>query len=182
MWLCTLAFLFYGPLEAATGAWTTTYLGDKKISEAAASALLSAFWLTYTASRLATALSAKALGLPARGERVVILAFALAAVAALSGIVWGRGRAMAVAMVIAAGLVFGPIFPTIMAVLLGHFDASLHGRAVGVLFAVGGIGTATIPAAMGAYAKRTSVQRGFLIAVAAAAALSLVALVLVLRG
>jgi MFS family permease len=182
MWLCTLAFLFYGPLEAATGAWTTTYLGDKGLSEGGASVLLSAFWLTYTASRLLTALGAEAFGLPARGERALILAFGLAAVAALSGIVWGRGRAMAVAMVIAAGLVFGPIFPTIMAVLLGHFDPSVHGRAVGVLFAVGGIGTATIPAAMGAYAKRTSVQRGFLIAVCSAAALTLVAFVLVLGG
>ncbi len=182
MWLCTLAFLFYGPLEAATGAWTTTYLGDRGLSESAASGLLSAFWLAYTASRLLTALGAEALGLPAGGERVLILAFGLAAVAALSGIVWGRGRAMAVAMVVAAGLVFGPIFPTIMAVLLGHFDPSLHGRAVGVLFAVGGIGTATIPAAMGAYAKRTSVQRGFLIAVGSAAALTAVALILALGG
>jgi fucose permease len=109
---------------------------------------------------------------------VLIVAFGLAAVAALSGIVWGRGRAMAIAMVVSAGIVFGPIFPTIMAVLLGHFDASVHGRAVGVLFAVGGIGTATIPAAMGAYAKRTSVQRGFLIAVGSAVALTAVALVL----
>jgi hypothetical protein len=33
--------------------------------------------------------------------------------------------------VLAAGLVFGPIFPIIMATLLGHFDQSLHGRAVG---------------------------------------------------
>jgi fucose permease len=182
MWLCTLAFLFYGPLEAATGAWTTTYLGDKGLSESAASALLSVFWLTYTASRLATALGAQAVDLPARGERVLILAFALAAAAALSGIVWGRGRAMAIVMVIAAGLVFGPIFPTIMAVLLGHFDPSVHGRAVGLLFAVGGIGTATIPAAMGAYAKRTSVQRGFLIAVGSALALTAAALILAVAG
>jgi fucose permease len=107
--------------------------------------------------------------------------FAAAAAVALSGMVCARGRAMAVAMVILAGVLYGPIYPTIVAVLLGHFDPSLHGRAVGVLFAVGGIGTATIPAAMGAYAKRTSVQRGFLIAVGSAVALTAVALVLALR-
>ena len=182
LWLCTLALLFYGPLEAATGAWTTTYLGDKGLGESAASGLLSAFWLAFTASRLATALGARALDLPPGSETIVILVSAAGAAVALSGMVWARGRAMAVAMVIAAGVVYGPIYPTIMAVLLGHVDPSLHGRAVGLLFAIGGIGTATIPAAMGAYAKRTSVQRGFLIAVASAVALTAVAVVLTLRS
>jgi len=179
LWLCTLGLLFYGPLEAATGAWTTTYLSDRGVGASAASGLLSAFWLTYTASRLVTALAAEAIGLSPANERMLILACGLAAVAVLSGVVWGRGRAMAVAMVLAAGLAFGPIFPTIMAVLLGHFPASLHGRAVGVLFAVGAIGTATIPVAMGAYAKRTSVQRGFLIAIGSAVALTAAAVALV---
>ena len=179
MWLLILAFLFYGPLEAATGAWTTTYLGDSGVSEKATSSLLSAFWATYTVSRLITALTVYFAELPAQGQRALILAFGLASVVVLSGIVRVRGRGAAIGMVIAAGVAFGPIFPTIMGVLMGHFPKSVHGRAVGLLFAIGGIGTATIPAAMGAYAKRTSVQRGFLIAVGAAAALSAVALILV---
>ena len=182
MWLCTLALLFYGPLEAATGAWTTTYLRDNGVSELAAPRLLAVFWLTYTASRLATALTVGAVGLPAGGDRLMILVLAVAAVAVLSGIVVGGGRARATAMVIAAGIIFGPIFPTIMAVLLDHFPESVHGRAVGLMFAIGGIGTVTIPAAMGAYAKRTSIQRGFLIAVGAAVGLTLTALVLTLQG
>jgi len=182
MWLLILAFLFYGPLEAATGAWTTTYLGDNGVSEKAASTLLSAFWATYTVSRLVAALTVYGVKLSAGAQRGLILAFALASVVVLSGIVRGRGRGVAIAMVIAAGLVFGPIFPTIMGVLLGHLPKSVHGRAVGLLFAIGGIGTATIPAAMGAYAKRTSVQRGFLIAVGSAVGLSAVALILTLRG
>jgi hypothetical protein len=52
---------------------------------------------------------------------------------------------------------------------------------VGLLFAIGGIGWTTIPALIGAYARRTNVQRGFLIAVAAAVGLSVVALVLAIR-
>ncbi len=182
MWLCILAFLFYGPLEAATGMWTTTYLHDSGLSEGAASGLLSAFWATYTVSRLVTALAVAATNLAKETQDILILVFGAASVAVLAGIVWGRGKRMAIAMVIAAGLIFGPIFPSIIAVLLGHFEASVHGRAVGLLFSIGGIGTVTIPAAMGAYAKRTSVQRGFLIAVAAAAALTVTALVLTLRG
>jgi len=182
MWLCILTLLFYGPLEAATGLWTTTYLTDHGASEGAAAGLLSAFWATFTVSRLATALTVNVVKLPGPKQSLLILAFGAAAIAVLSGIVWSRRRGMAIVMVLAAGVIFGPIFPAIIAVLLGHFDPSLHGRAIGLLFAVGGIGTVTIPAAMGAYAKRTSVQRGFLIAVGSAAALTAVAAILVLRG
>lgn len=177
MWLCALALLFYSPLEASMAAWTTTYLRDKGVGEAAASGLLSAFWLTFTASRLATALFVGSFELPG-GETGLILAFALVSIGVLAGVAWGRGRGMAAAMVIAAGLIFGPIFPTVMAVLLDHFDESLWGRAVGLFFAIGGIGWTTIPVMMGAYARRTSVQRGFLIAVGAAVALSAIAVVL----
>ena len=155
-------------------AWTTTYLHDKGMGEGAASGFLSAFCLTFTASRLATALFVGAFELPG-GETGFILLFALVSIGVLAGVVWGRGRGMAAAMVIVAGLILGPIFPTIMAVLLGHFDPSLHGRAVGLFFAVGGIGWSTIPMMMGAYARRTSVQRGFVIAVGAAVALSAIA-------
>jgi len=182
MWLCALAFLFFFPLEAATGAWTTTYLGDSGLSEGAASGMLSGFWLIYTASRLVTALAVRTLGLPPGGEAVLILVLAAASVAVLSGIVWGRGRPMAITMILAAGVIFAPIFPNIMAVLLGHFEPAVHGRAVGLLFAIGSIGTVTIPAAMGAYAKRTSVKRGFLIAVGSAVCLTVLALILVLKG
>ena len=182
MWLCTLAFLFYGPLEGSTGAWTTTYLTDKGVSEGKAAGLLSAFWLSYTASRLVTAMVVKAVGMPTGGDRVLILVFAVATVAVLSGIVRSRGPRSAIVMVICTGIIFGPLYPTIMAVLLGHFDPSVHGRAVGLFFSIGGIGMATIPAAMGAYAKRTSVQRGFLVGVGSAVCLVVVALVLVLGG
>jgi fucose permease len=152
------------------------------VSEKAASTLLSAFWATYTVSRLITAIVAYFAELPAQGERMLILAFALASVVVLSGIVWGRGRGVAIAMVIGAGVAFGPIFPTIMGVLQGPLPDSIRGRAVGLLFAIGNIGTATIPAAMGAYAKRTSVQRGFLVAVGSAVGLSIAALALTLLG
>ena len=92
--------------------------------------------------------------------------------------VFSRKRIMAITMVILAGIVFGPLFPTIIAVLLGHFEPSLHGRAVGLFFAIGGIGWTIIPMAIGAYAKRTSIQRGFLMAMLSAVCLTGVAVAL----
>jgi hypothetical protein len=47
----------------------------------------------------------------------------------------------------------------------------LHGRAVGIFFCIGGIGWTIIPMVIGAYAKRTSVERAFLITTVCAALL-----------
>ncbi len=173
LWLCGFALFFYGPLEASVSGWTTTYLGEKGLREGTASGLLSAFWLAILGSRLLTAFT-----LPHGWESWFILVLAWACVGVLTGIVVGRSPAIAAAMVLGAGLTFGPIFPTIMAILLGHFPARLHGRAVGLLFAIGGVGWTAIPILIGAYARRTSVQRGFGIAVAAAIGMTGVALAL----
>jgi MFS family permease len=173
MWLCGLALFFYGPMEASMAAWATTYLGDQGVPEGRASSVLSGFWLTYMAARLITAFT-----LPAGYEAWLVVALAVACIAVWSGALLGRGKLLAGALVLAAGLIFGPIFPTLMAILLGHFEATLHGRAVGLLFAIGGIGWTVIPMLIGAYARRTSVQRGFLFAVAAAVGLTAVSLVL----
>ncbi len=173
MWLCALAMLFYAPMEATMAAWATTFLGDKGVSEGFASTLLSGFWLAFMLARLITAFC-----LPPGNEALFILGLALAAIALWIGAVWTVGRVMAVAVVILAGLIFGPVFPTIIAVLLGNVEPSLHGRAVGLFFAVGGIGWTVIPMMIGAYARKTSVQRGFVVAVAAAVGLSIVALAL----
>jgi fucose permease len=170
VWLCGLALFFYGPLEASLAAWATTLLGERGLNEAAAARVLSGFWLAYLLSRLATALT-----LPPGWEGGLTLALAVACVGILLGLVFSRGRAPAAALVLAAGLAFGPIFPTVLAILLGHSPASLHGRAVGLFFAVGGVGWTVIPILLGAYASRTSVQRGFLVAAGAAVGLASVA-------
>lgn len=178
MWLCALALLFYAPMEATMAAWATTYLGDKGMSEGTATGLLSVFWLAFMLSRLATALLVLASPLLAGAETQLIIAFSVLCVLVWTGAVISRGRAMAVAVVVGAGLAFGPTFPTIVGVLTGHVDPALSGRAVGLFFAVGGIGWSVIPMLIGAYARKTSVQRGFLIAVAAAVGLTVMALAL----
>jgi fucose permease len=128
------------------------------------------------AARLVTAFS-----LPAERARLLILVLALASVGVLAGMVWSRGRVPAMALVIGAGAIIGPIFPTLMAVLLGHVEPALHGRAVGMLFAVGGIGWAAIPLVIGMQARRAGVQSAFSIAAAAAVGLSAVGLALAAR-
>lgn len=84
-------------------------------------------------------------------------------------------------LIVTAGAVVGPIFPTLIAILLGHVDPTLHGRAVGIFFCIGGIGWTAIPILIGMYAKRTTVQRGFLIATGSAVALSALSILLAFR-
>ena len=75
-------------------------------------------------------------------------------------------------LVVTAGAVVGPIFPTLIAILLGHVEESLHGRAVGIFFCIGGIGWTGIPILLGIYAKRTTVQRAFVCATGSAVLLT----------
>ena len=157
--------------------WATTYLRDQGVSETLASSLLSAFWLIFMMARLTTALTAHRF---AGHEAAFVFVLALASTAVLGLLYLSRGRAVAVAVVCAAGLCFGPVFPTLMAMLLNHFPPTLHGRAVGLLFGIGGVGWTMIPMLMGAYARRTSVQRAFAIAVVSALGLCVVTAVLAL--
>lgn len=176
MWLCAVALFFYLPLEATMAAWFTTYLGDNRVSDQAASALLSAFWLAFVASRLAVAFNV--FQLPAGSEATIVLVASLVGAVILTGIVLGHGARLAGVLVVAAGLAFGPVFPTLMAVLLSHCEPATHGRAVGLFFALGGLGWTTMPVLIGAYARRTSVQKAFTIAVGAAIGLAVIAVAL----
>ena len=159
VWLCCLAFFCHVPIEASVAAWATTLMTDKKVSETGASTLLSVFWLAFMGSRLATALM-----LPKGADTILEITLAVLCIAFTLAIVFSRSAALTCTMVVAAGLILGPIFPTLIAILLSHVPASLHGRAVGLFFCIGGIGWTAIPLLIGSYAKKTSVQRSFLIA------------------
>ena len=182
MWLTALALLFYAPMEATMAAWATTYLGDKGMAEGRAATTLSGFWLAFMCSRLATALIVARFPLPAGGDTLLIIALSILCILVWVGAAFGRGRATAGTMVVLAGLVFGPTFPTIIGVLMGHVSQDispvLGGRAVGLFFMIGGVGWSVIPILIGAYARKTSIQRGFLIAVAAAVGLAVMAVAL----
>lgn len=178
LWLTAVALLFYVPMEATMGAWTTTYLADKKASETLASAMLSTYWLAFTVSRLGAAMLVGAFPLGVAGTAGLIIGLAVVCCLVWLGAVVSPTRGAACTMVALAGLTFGPIFPTIIGVLTASVPATLAGRAVGLFFMIGGFGWSLIPMAIGAYARKAGVQRAFLIAVAAAVGLLLTAVVL----
>jgi fucose permease len=167
VWVCCLAFFCHVPIEASVAAWATTLMTEKGVGEGPASTLLSAFWLTFMGSRLITALM-----LPAGADTLLVIVMAALCIAFTLGIVLSRSAELTCAMVVLAGLILGPIFPTLIAILLSHVTPSLHGRAVGLFFCIGGIGWTLIPILIGMYARRSTVQRSFLIAATCAVALT----------
>jgi fucose permease len=118
-------------------------------------------------SRLITALT-----LPVGADTILVVTMAALCILFTLGIALSRTAWLTCTMVVIAGLVLGPIFPTMIAILLSHVQASLHGRTVGLFFCIGGIGWTAIPILIGACAKRTSVQRAFLIATCSATLLT----------
>lgn len=177
MWLSAFTLMFYVPLESSTAAWVTTFV--TRLSPAGenpdrgrriASWALSGFWLCFMGARLITSFF-----IHAQVEHLIHIILAIAITAALAAIIFVRNRPAMILLLILIGLLFGPFFPTLMGILLGHFPVEVHGRAVGILFGLGSIGWTIIPALIGAYAARTDIQKSFRIA--AGAGMILIALV-----
>src|SRR5438552_10824953 len=103
--------------------------------------------------------------------RMTHIVLAVMCIVALIGLVLSRKRALTIALILLAGLLYGPFFPNLMAILLSHFPVEVHGRAVGILFATASIGWTVFPMVIGAIAARTTLQRGFVVAVADAVVL-----------
>jgi fucose permease len=173
LWLVALGFFLYAPLENMVGTWATTLLTDLGFPEARAALLLSGFWLTFLAGRLLVAL----LQLPAATNPWVILGLAVAAAVALGNMTGAPRRGGAAWGLLLVGVFLGPIFPTLVAILYGHFQTN-QGTAYGAMFALGAIGPMVLPPLMGAYARRHTVRKALSTLILLALLLAAAALVL----
>jgi hypothetical protein len=186
MWLCALTLMFWVSIESCTAAWTTTFINGlapageaPERSRRIAAWTLSGFWLCFMGARLLTALifhsgtapeseaAAKAAMLhTVQVARVTHIVLAALCILVLLGIIFSRKRAFTIALILLAGLLYGPFFPNLMAILLSHFPVEVHGRAVGILFATASVGWTVFPMVIGAVAARSTLQRGFFVALA----------------
>ncbi|MEC9097429.1 MAG: MFS transporter [Planctomycetota bacterium] len=172
--LCCLAFFFHVPVEACVGAWATTLMMDRGTNEAKATGLLSVFWLCFTVSRLIAALT-----LPAGSHEMAIIGFAAVLLAVVYGLIESKKANSTNVLVIAAGLILGPIFPILIAFLVGHVDVSLQGRAIGLFFCIGGIGWALVPFLVGRQADKSGLQKSFYIVASCVVGLMISTIILV---
>ena len=179
MWLCALTMMLWAPLESATAAWTTTFVSSTKPSNSAdtesperrtriAEWTLSGFWMCFMGSRLLMAIyhqfyESKDPILEARITHIVLAALVIVA---MVGLVRSRSRKFTIGIILFSGLLMGPFFPNLMAILLDHVPVEVGGRAVGIVFAGASIGWTLIPLVIGNVAARTgNLRRGFIVAV-----------------
>jgi fucose permease len=192
VWICCIAFLFHVPVEACVATWATTLMIERGVEEKNSNLLLSAFWLTFTVSRLIAAISMPFLALlikeramDVETDHLVVVALAVIMLVVVLGLVTSRGKFQTSTLLIFAGLILGPIFPILIAQLVGHVSAELptmEGRAIGLFFCIGGIGWAVIPFMVGRMADRVGLQKSFLVVACCSAGLVVMCTVLYLFG
>lgn len=172
--LC-LAFFFYVGIEACTALWATTLMIDQGLTVRKATTYLSVFWLTFTTARLIAAFS-----MPAGKDMLVLTALAIGCIIFTVVLAISRSARTTLVAVVAIALVMAPVFPILIAQLLGYVNTALgpelSGRSVGLFFSIGGFGWALLPLLVGRAAEKFSVQKAFY--VLAASATCLTALVL----
>ena len=174
--LCCIAFFFHVPVEASIATWATTLMTDRGVSEKTTSTMLSAFWLTFTVSRLVAALL-----MTQQLEHLVLILLAVLMPAITSGLIFSRQGTLTCNLLLVAGAVMGPIFPILIALMLNHViqtNEALGGRAIGLFFCIGGIGWALIPFIVGQLAKKTGVQKAFCVVAACGACLTILTILL----
>ena len=192
VWICCIAFLFHVPVEACVATWATTLMIERGVEEKNSNLLLSAFWLTFTVSRLIAAISMpflavliKERAMNVETDHLVVVALAVIMLVVVLGLVTSRGKLQTSALLIFAGLILGPIFPILIAQLVGHVSAELptmEGRAIGLFFCIGGIGWAVVPFMVGRMADRVGLQKSFLVVAGCSTGLVVMCTVLYLFG
>ncbi len=180
--VAALALFCYVGLEVSMGGWITTYLTSVGYSEGRASGVLSAFWISVMVSRLISSLAVfsangSTLINPANGAMAITI---LAAVSAVSIFIMSstKSSAMAGVAVVVTGLMFGPIFPTVVGVTFTNVLPELQGSAFAIIFAIGLLGGTILPAWMGMLSKGKSIQKSMVVATVFAVLLTGVAIVM----
>jgi fucose permease len=108
----------------------------------------------------------------------LVAAMALVAMAAILVMVLTQVPALAIVAVVLTGLVFAPIFPTIVGVTFAKFEPTFYGSIFGIIFAVGLLGGTFVPQIVGSLSVGATIQQSLLIVFAMAAALFVIALFL----
>jgi fucose permease len=178
--VAALALFCYISLESSMNTWSKPYmtelLGGKDNPAAVQNAgfVLSLFGVAMMAGRFATSMVKN---LTTIGVRLIGAA-ALVAVGAILVMIVTSSAAVATAAVVLTGLVFAPIFPTIVGVTFAKFEPRLYGSIFGIIFSVGLLGATFVPKIIGNLSAGATVQQSLLIVLAMAAALFVVSLFL----
>jgi predicted MFS family arabinose efflux permease len=178
--VAALALFCYISLESSMNTWSKPYMtelfggADAPGAVTKAGFVLSLFGVAMMAGRF---LTSTIKNLTAVGIKLIAGA-AIVAMATILLMIVTKHSGFATAAVITTGLVFAPIFPTIVGVTFAKFEPRLYGSIFGIIFAVGLLGGTFVPNLVGQWSTGRSVQQSLLIVLAMAAALFVISLFL----
>jgi len=178
--IAALALFCYISLEVSLGTWSKPYMTElfggaaNPGAVARAGLILSLFGAAMMIGRF---LTSTVKNLTAIGVRLIAV-LALVALGAILAMILTTSSAVATAAVVLAGLVFAPIFPTIVGVTFAKFEPRLYGSIFGIIFAIGLLGGTFVPQIVGNLSVGATIQQSLLIVAAMAAALFVIALFL----
>ncbi len=170
VWLAGLVFFFYVPLEAAIGVWTAKFLTQSDQTERPG-AWMSGFWAAFVASRLLTAVGQHANLVPAWWEGWILVLLSLLVAVVLGNLAGTTRRGAARSGLIVLGLLLGPLFPTLIGVVLRRHTEE-QGTALGLLFSLGALGSLVLGPLVGGRDAKLSIQRALRIPMLLALALT----------
>jgi fucose permease len=176
--IAAIALFCYISLEISMATWSKPYMteifgGEKSPTAVTNAGLVLSFF--GVAMMLGRFLTSTIKNLTSIGVKVIAGA-ALISILAILLMILTQNAALAIMAVILVGLVFAPIFPTIVGITFAKFEPSLYGSIFGIIFAVGLLGGTFVPQAIGSVSVGATVQGSLYIVAAMAALLFIVAL------
>jgi fucose permease len=182
--IAALALFCYVSLEISMATWSKPYMtelfGGSQNAKAVASAglVLSLFGVAMMVGRFLTSMIKN---LTKIGAKLVSI-LALVAIAAILVMVITELPGLAIVAVVLTGLVFAPVFPTIVGITFAKSEPSLYGSIFGIIFAVGLLGGTVVPKIIGSLSEGATVQQSLLIVLAMAVALLVISFFLGRKG
>lgn len=154
----TVALICYVGLESSMGGWITTYAVDTGFTPKRAELLLAGFWATFALSRVVASII-----MTTETEMTAIPVLAGVASCSIGGMIVSRSPLKAAAGVIVTGLAFGPIFPTVVSVMLSHIPPGIAGSGFGMVSSLSFIGGVFLPAAVGVRSRNATIRTGLIL-------------------
>jgi fucose permease len=174
--IAAIALFCYISLEVSLGTWIRKlmeeiYAGSSTVNAVAKTGfVLSLFGVAMMVGRFITS---GIKNLTAIGHKLIIFMSLIALLSILLMIV-AKSPALGIVSIALAGLVFAPIFPTIVGVTFSKFEPGLYGSIYGIVFSIGLLGGTFIPKIIGNLSIGSTVQQSLLITAVMAAVLLII--------
>lgn len=154
VWLSVLLFFLYVGAEVTLGTWTYSLLTESRgVDPTLAGFWAGSYWATFTVGRVAAGLFAGRAGV-----HLLVTGGLIGASLGAILLVWNPSQAINLVAVALIGFSIAPIFPAMMSGTSHRVGAYFAANTIGMQMAATGMGAAVIPALMGIFARRISLE------------------------